>query len=86
MTESKITLTDRLRREGRWPEAERFKQSVIQECQAQGMTRREAREHAWAATAAAYPPGESAGVESGGIGVLPAPQGDGTAFGPGDPG
>ena len=31
MTESKIELTERLRREGRWPEATKFKDTALEE-------------------------------------------------------
>jgi hypothetical protein len=56
MTESKIELTERLRREGREDEAKRFRETVIKECRAAGMKRDEAREHAWGEMAKAYPP------------------------------
>ena len=88
MTESKIDLTDRLRREGRWAEASKFKDTARADFRAKGMKRDEAAEAAWAAMAAAYPPlpapepvpepepappGESAAVDdSGGMEVLPA--------------
>jgi hypothetical protein len=54
--ESKIELTDRLRREGRWGEASRFKEQALKECRAKGLTGQEAKEAAWEATARAYPP------------------------------
>jgi hypothetical protein len=53
--ESKIKLTERLRREGRWPEATRFKDEALREFRAKGMKRDEASEAAWAAMAEAYP-------------------------------
>lgn len=85
MTESKIDLTDRLRREGRWGEASKFKDTALADFRAKGMKRDEAAEAAWAAMAEAYPPlptlepepepeppGESAGVDpSDGMEVLP---------------
>lgn len=56
MNESKIDLTERLREEGRWPEASKFKDQVIRELRAKGLKRDEAAEAAWAAMAEAYPP------------------------------
>lgn len=56
MTESKIELTERLRREGRWAEASRFKDVAIKEFRAKGTKRTEATEAAWEAMAKAYPP------------------------------
>lgn len=55
MTESKIELTERLRRENRWAEASRFKDAKVKELRAGGMTRAAASEAAWTATAEAYP-------------------------------
>jgi hypothetical protein len=56
MNESKIELTERLRQEGRWGEASRFKDEVLRECRAKGMKKAEAAEAAWEATADAFPP------------------------------
>jgi hypothetical protein len=56
MTESKIELTERLRREGRWSEASRFKDTALKEFRAKGMKRDEASDAAWEAMATAYPP------------------------------
>jgi hypothetical protein len=56
MNESKITLTDRLRREGRWDEACIFRDQKRREFRAAGMSKVEAREAAWEACAAAFPP------------------------------
>jgi len=56
MTESKIELTERLRREGRWPEASKMKDAALADFRAQGVKRDEAAEAAWAAMAEAYPP------------------------------
>ena len=39
MDESKIELTERLRREGRWGEASRFKDEALRACRAKGNTR-----------------------------------------------
>jgi hypothetical protein len=56
MNESKITLTDRLRREGRWEQACIFRDQKRREFRAAGMSKVEAREAAWEAAAAAFPP------------------------------
>ena len=55
MNESKIELTERLRREGRWAEASKFKDTVLAECRAKGFKRDEASEAAWKAMEQAYP-------------------------------
>ena len=64
MTESKIELTERLRREGRWGEASRFKDEALRKLRSDGMTKADAAEEAWRRMAAQYPPlasiGESA--------------------------
>lgn len=54
--ESKIELTERLRREGRWTEASRLKDTALADFRAKGMKRDEAANAAWAAMAEAYPP------------------------------
>jgi hypothetical protein len=56
MSESKITLTDRLRREGRWEEASLFRDQKRREFRSTGMSKAEAREAAWEALAEAFPP------------------------------
>ncbi len=56
MTESKIVATERLRREGRWEEASRFKDSALRESKAKGLKRTEASEAAWNAMLEKYPP------------------------------
>ncbi len=56
MNESKIELTERLRREGRWGEASRFKDAAVKDFHGKGMPRSEAGEAAWEAMAEAYPP------------------------------
>lgn len=56
MSDSKIELTERLRREGRWAEASRFKDDIVARLRAQGMRRAEAREDAWQRMAAAFSP------------------------------
>jgi hypothetical protein len=56
MDESKIDLTERLRREGRWVEACKFKDETVKKLRAEGMKRAEAGEQAWQKMAEAYPP------------------------------
>lgn len=56
MNESKIELTNRLRREGRWAEASKLKDTALADFRAKGMRRDEAAEAAWAAMEEAYPP------------------------------
>ena len=56
MNESKIALTERLRREGRWAEASKLKDTALADFRDKGMKRDEAAEAAWAAMAEAYPP------------------------------
>jgi hypothetical protein len=60
MKESKIEITSRLRREGRWAEASRFMDTVRAEARKAGLKRAEAAEHAWYEVAKAYPPMEQA--------------------------
>ena len=56
MTESKIDLTDRLRREKRWEEAAQYKDSTAKQLRDGGMKRGEANEAAWESMAEKYPP------------------------------
>ena len=56
MNESKVELTDRLRREGRWSEASKLKDTALADFRAKGMKRDEAGAAAWEAMAEAYPP------------------------------
>lgn len=56
MNESKIELTERLRREGRWAEASKFKDMVLADCRAKGFKRDEASDAAWEAMERAFPP------------------------------
>ena len=56
MNESKLELTKRLQREGRWSEASLFKDVALKDFRAQGMKRAEASDAAWEAMAAAFPP------------------------------
>lgn len=59
MTESKIELTNRLKREDRWSTASLFKDEKIKELRATGMKRGEAQEAAWEAMSNEYPPAET---------------------------
>ncbi|MEI8213729.1 MAG: hypothetical protein WCI02_16395 [Planctomycetota bacterium] len=56
MNESKIELTERLRREGRWAEASKFKDNALSEFRAKGLKRDEASKAAWEAMEQAFPP------------------------------
>ncbi len=56
MNESKIVVTERLRREGRWAEASKFKDAAAANFRDSGMTRAQANEAAWNATAEKFPP------------------------------
>ena len=56
MNESKIELTNRLQREGRWSEASAFKDEHIAKLRAEGMTRKEAQQAAWEAMEGKFPP------------------------------
>jgi hypothetical protein len=56
MTESKIEIVERLRREGRWPEASLFKDTAVKDFRSKGVGRAEATQAAWEAMATAYPP------------------------------
>jgi hypothetical protein len=58
MIESKAELSRRLQAEGRWKEAEEFKNAKIKELRADGLLRPEAQASAWAALAEKYPPSE----------------------------
>ena len=62
MTESKIDATDRLRREGRWAAASKFRDEKRREYKDAGMKRAEAAEAAWAATLAEFPPQSGRGA------------------------
>jgi hypothetical protein len=58
MKESKMALTDRLRKEGRWEEASLFKDEVIKKLRLEKTykTKFEAAEDAWEQMEAKYPP------------------------------
>lgn len=59
MNESKIALTERLRREGRWDAATKFKDDTLRDFRAKGMKRDEASDAAWQAMEQAFPPTSS---------------------------
>lgn len=63
MKESKLDLANRLRNDGRWPEASLWKDEKIKELRAAGMKRPEAQLKAWEATEQKYPPVEISEVE-----------------------
>jgi hypothetical protein len=65
MQGSKITLTERLRKESRWDEASRFKDEHIAKLRADGKNRKEAQQAAWEALERQYPPLEVDGNEEG---------------------
>ncbi len=52
----KRVLYHRLIAEGRWKEAERFKDQIIKDCRAQGMKKVDARKYAWAEVERRFPP------------------------------
>jgi hypothetical protein len=56
MVETKSQLTDRLRREDREEEATRYRNQIREQLKAEGKKRQEAREGAWDALRAAFPP------------------------------
>jgi hypothetical protein len=56
MEESKIELTERLRAEGRWSEAARYKDEIVRALRGEGMKRGAAGEEAWRRMAEKYPP------------------------------
>ena len=56
MNESKIALTERLRREGNWSAASKFKDDALRDFRAKGMKRDEASDAAWEAMQQAFPP------------------------------
>jgi hypothetical protein len=56
MTESKITLTHRLQREGNWDKASLFKDDCISRLRTEGKTRKEAQQAAWEEMEQCFPP------------------------------
>jgi hypothetical protein len=77
MNESKVDLMDRLRRERRWADTSKLKDTPLAEFRAKGMKRDEASEAAWDAMEKAYPPLAAAeaaavNVRVQGLGEIPA--------------
>lgn len=62
MNESRIELTERLRREGRWSEASQFKDQVLRGLREQGVKRNEAGDEAWRQMEEQYPPRDTEGM------------------------
>ena len=56
MNESKIAPTEKLRREGNWSAASKFKDDASRDFRTKGMTPDEASDAAWEAMEQAYPP------------------------------
>jgi hypothetical protein len=54
--ETKLEATERLRGEGRWEEASRFREKERQRLRAEGKPRKEAREESWRLMLEAFPP------------------------------
>lgn len=82
--ESKIALTERLRREGRWEAATLFKDQVFEELRSAGIRGQQAKDTAWAEMARRFPPlpvadpvEESAAVEEEEPVVVAAPGDEG---------
>jgi len=77
MTESKITLTERWRREGREEEASRYRDEVREQLRAEGKSKAEAREMSWERAREKYPPLPPAENPPESPRAEPAAQGDG---------
>ena len=56
MSESRIDATDRLRREGRWGEASKYKDEMLSQLRKDGIRRQDAQIEAWKAMLNKYPP------------------------------
>ncbi len=56
MTESKLSISNRLRKDGRWEQASSWKDGKIRELRAAGIKRAEAQAVAWQAVAEKFPP------------------------------
>lgn len=89
--ESKIAITDRLRREGRWDAASLFKDQVFEELRSAGIRGQQAKDTAWAEMARRFPPlpvvepvEESAAVEEEEPVVVAAPGDEGFGLLPPD--
>ena len=80
MNESRIELTERLRREHRWSAASRFKDEEIKRLRSEeGLSREDAKERAWQLMADEYPPlpvteleTETVSVRVQGLGTIPS--------------
>ena len=55
MAETKMALMTRLRAEGRWEEADKFREETRERLRAEGLRREDARQKAWRLTAERYP-------------------------------
>ena len=55
MVEGKIAITERLRKEGRWEEASKFRDEARQRLRTDGKSKHEAAEEAWALMAQEFP-------------------------------
>lgn len=74
--ESRVTMLNRLKAEGRWEEASLFKDRVISELRMEGMRKIEAGETAWREVARMFPPlleeeGDGEGTSDATFGLLP---------------
>ena len=58
MPETKLALMTRLRADGRWTEADKFREETRRRLNIEGMRRRDAADEAWRLTAEKYPPVE----------------------------
>ena len=67
MTESKIEITERLRREGRWSEASLFKDTELRKLRSGGVTKADAGDEAWRRMAEKFPPMDNSGDTNGGL-------------------
>jgi hypothetical protein len=56
MEESKINITHRLQKDGRWDGASKFKDEFIAKSRSEGMNRAESRQAGWEAMEKKYPP------------------------------
>ena len=64
MIETKLALMTRLRAEGRWTEADKFREETRRRLNVEGMRRRDAADDAWRLTAEKYPPVEALSAAS----------------------
>lgn len=59
MEEAKIAITERLRADGRWEEAAKFKDSEVRRLRGEGVPAKKARQTAWEEMARKYPPADT---------------------------